>query len=104
MEVENVRVVVRVRPLDENERQQDCQDVVAVDKQSRAITVLKPGAGPGEPPKVYYFDNVFDQDSSQVRSYPVLFVVPSHEEGKLMRSRKRKCICFTGNGPVGHLN
>lgn len=64
---ENVRVVVRVRPLDAHERQEDCQNVVAVDKMSRAITVLKPNAGPGEPPKVYYFDNVFDEDSSQVR-------------------------------------
>lgn len=65
---ENVRVVVRVRPLDAHERQEDCQNVVAVDKLSRAITVLKPNAGPGEPPKVYYFDNVFDEDSSQVRT------------------------------------
>lgn len=64
---ENVRVVVRVRPLDGNERQEGCQNVVAVDKVSRAITVLKPNAGPAEPPKVYYFDNVFDEDSSQVR-------------------------------------
>lgn len=64
---ENVRVVVRVRPLDGHERQEGCQNVVAVDKISRAITVLKPTAGPGEPPKVYYFDNVFDEESSQVR-------------------------------------
>lgn len=60
-------MVVRVRPLDDHEKQEGCQSVVAVDKISRAIAVLKPNAGPGEPPKVYYFDNVFAEESSQVR-------------------------------------
>ena len=71
---ENVRVVVRVRPLDVHERQEGCQNVVTVEKLSRAITVLKPNSGTGvaEPPKVYYFDNVFAEDSSQVRSPSVV--------------------------------
>lgn len=45
------------------------QDVVRVDKAARSITVHKPNASPGEPPKVYYFDNVFGPNSSQVRTF-----------------------------------
>lgn len=81
VEVENVRVVVRVRPLDANELQQDSQNVVTVDKISRAITVLKPNAGAGEPPKVYYFDNVFGEESSQVRNTSIRLCREGMAEG-----------------------
>lgn len=43
-----------------------CQNVVTVDKINRCITVIKPNTAPNEPPKIYYFDNVFGEDSSQV--------------------------------------
>lgn len=70
VEIENVRVVVRVRPMDKLERSAGSENVVRVEKSSRSITVTKPpqhhGSAAGEPPKVYYFDNVFGADSSQV--------------------------------------
>ncbi|XP_005190818.1 kinesin-like protein KIF3A [Musca domestica] len=68
-EIENVRVVVRARPMDKNEVAAGALGVIKVDKLKRAITVVKPQATANEPPKTYYFDNVFDGDSSQLDLY-----------------------------------
>ena len=55
-------MVVRVRPIETN----NVKPVVTVEKNNRTITVQKPNSTNNEPAKVYYFDNVFGQDSSQV--------------------------------------
>lgn len=68
-EIENVRVVVRARPMDKNEFAAGALSVIKVDKLKRAITVVKPNATVNEPPKNYYFDNVFDGESSQLDLY-----------------------------------
>uniref|UniRef100_A0A1A9VJ47 Kinesin-like protein n=1 Tax=Glossina austeni TaxID=7395 RepID=A0A1A9VJ47_GLOAU len=68
-EVENVRVVVRARPMDRNEIMSGSLSVIKVDKLKRAITVVKPNATSNEPPKTYYFDNVFDGESNQLDLY-----------------------------------
>uniref|UniRef100_A0A1B0AEW8 Kinesin-like protein n=1 Tax=Glossina pallidipes TaxID=7398 RepID=A0A1B0AEW8_GLOPL len=68
-EVENVRVVVRTRPMDRNEIMSGSLSVIKVDKLKRAITVVKPNATSNEPPKTYYFDNVFDGESNQLDLY-----------------------------------
>lgn len=68
-EIENVRVVVRVRPMDKLELDNDSQNVVQVDKINRCITVVKPNANTNEPPKIYYFDNVYGEESSQIDIY-----------------------------------
>ncbi|XP_312517.6 kinesin-like protein KIF3A [Anopheles gambiae] len=68
-EIENVRVVVRVRPMDKSELDVGSQNVIKVDKSNRSITVVKPNANSSEPPKVYYFDNVFGEDSTQIDLY-----------------------------------
>lgn len=69
-EVENVRVVVRVRPMDHGEIDSGSANVVKVDKLNRCINVTKINASSSsavsEPPKRYYFDNVFGEDSTQV--------------------------------------
>ncbi|KAG4071327.1 hypothetical protein HA402_004031 [Bradysia odoriphaga] len=68
IEIENVRVVVRVRPMDKIEQDAFSENVIKVDKVNRSVIVRKPNASTGEPPKIYYFDNVFGEDSSQVRT------------------------------------
>lgn len=69
-EIENVRVVVRVRPMDQAEIDSGSANVVKVDKLNRCINVTKINASSSsavsEPPKRYYFDNVFGEDSTQV--------------------------------------
>ncbi|XP_017100590.2 kinesin-like protein KIF3A [Drosophila bipectinata] len=68
-EIENVRVVVRCRPMDKNELSAGALGALSVDKINRAITVMKPNATANEPPKTYYFDNVFDGGSNQLDLY-----------------------------------
>ncbi|KAH8339029.1 hypothetical protein KR074_000941 [Drosophila pseudoananassae] len=68
-EIENVRVVVRCRPMDKNELSAGALGALSVDKINRAITVMKPNATGNEPPKTYYFDNVFDGASNQLDLY-----------------------------------
>ncbi|XP_030570616.1 kinesin-like protein KIF3A [Drosophila novamexicana] len=68
-EIENVRVVVRSRPMDTNEESIGALSAIQVDKINRAITVIKPNATANEPPKTYYFDNVFDGGSNQLDLY-----------------------------------
>ncbi|XP_053952591.1 kinesin-like protein KIF3A [Anastrepha obliqua] len=68
-EIENVRVVVRVRPMEKSEINCGATNVIQVDKINRAITAVKPNATVNEPPKTYYFDNVFSTDSNQLDLY-----------------------------------
>lgn len=68
-EIENVRVVVRVRPLNGKELDGHCKNIIKVDALNSEITVENPNAVQGEPPKIYSFDAVFDTDSTQVDIY-----------------------------------
>lgn len=52
--------------MDKSEVESGNENIVKIDKLNRSITVLKPNAPLSEPPKVYYFDNVFAEDSAQV--------------------------------------
>ncbi|KAF7989869.1 hypothetical protein HCN44_008543 [Aphidius gifuensis] len=68
-ELENVRVVVRVRPLNGKELDGHCKKIVKVDKINGEIIVENPNAAHGEPPKVFSFDAAFDIDSTQIDIY-----------------------------------
>ncbi|XP_041675661.1 kinesin-like protein KIF3A [Drosophila eugracilis] len=67
--VENVRVVVRVRPMDKNELTVGARDVISLDKITHSLTIVNPHAMANEPSKIYYFDNVFDGSSNQLDIY-----------------------------------
>uniref|UniRef100_U5EUZ6 Kinesin-like protein n=1 Tax=Corethrella appendiculata TaxID=1370023 RepID=U5EUZ6_9DIPT len=66
-EIENVKTVVRVRPLSKDEIECGSQNIIKTDKTNRSVTVYKTNSN--EPPKVYYFDNVFGEDSTQIDLY-----------------------------------
>lgn len=67
---DNVRVVVRCRPLNETEKTSGCQMVVKVDESSGAITVDVPNADKAsDPPRTFTFDTVFGQNCKQVDIY-----------------------------------
>ena len=53
--------------MDKSELDLGCENVVKIDKLNRCVTVIKPNCPATEPPKIYYFDNVFAEDSTQVR-------------------------------------
>lgn len=68
-EVENVRVVVRVRPMSEKEIESGFRQITTVNTVNNTISVENPHAADGEPPKTFTFDTVFDTDSRQMDVY-----------------------------------
>ncbi|XP_063371290.1 kinesin-like protein KIF3A [Cydia amplana] len=67
--VENVRVVVRVRPMDEREKLEGAPCCVSVDAVHGTVAVTRSNAAPPEPPRVYAYDAVFDWTTSQMDIY-----------------------------------
>ncbi|XP_014678184.1 PREDICTED: kinesin-like protein KIF3A [Priapulus caudatus] len=66
---ENVKVVVRCRPLNEKEKQTGFKEIVKVEQVQGRVTVSTPNSSAGEPPKVFTFDTVFGPDAKQVDIY-----------------------------------
>ena len=66
---DNVRVVVRCRPMNDKEVASACSQAVSVDERKGTITVKSSGARSSEPPKTFTFDRVFGPDSKQVDVY-----------------------------------
>ncbi|GFS26918.1 kinesin-like protein [Elysia marginata] len=68
-EVDNVRVVVRTRPLNEKEISTNCTEVVKIDEVRGTVTVKNPQGGSSEPPKTFTFDIVFGPNCKQLDVY-----------------------------------
>ncbi|XP_038056544.1 kinesin-II 85 kDa subunit-like [Patiria miniata] len=66
---DNVRVVVRCRPLNEKEVSQKFSSIVKVDEMRGTVQVQNPAAPKGEPPKSFTFDTVFAPGSKQTDVY-----------------------------------
>lgn len=64
-ELENVKVVIRVRPLNKREVQEGHHSIVTVDRENNIISLVKPTLT-GEIPKSFKFDHVFPEDCTQV--------------------------------------
>ncbi|XP_047542256.1 kinesin-like protein KIF3A isoform X1 [Vanessa atalanta] len=67
--VENVRVVVRVRPMDQKEKLDGAYNCVSVDSVNSTIAVTRNNVSPPEPPRIYAYDAVFDSNTSQMDIY-----------------------------------
>ncbi|CAH0698538.1 unnamed protein product [Spodoptera exigua] len=67
--VENVRVVVRVRPMDQREKLDGSYNCVSVDALNNTVAVTRNNVTPPEPPRVYAYDAVFDSNTSQMDIY-----------------------------------
>ncbi|XP_013195274.2 kinesin-like protein KIF3A [Amyelois transitella] len=68
--VENVRVVVRVRPMDQREKLENSYNCVSVDPVNNTIAVTRGNnVNPPEPPRIYAYDAVFDSNTSQMDIY-----------------------------------
>ena len=63
---DNVRVVVRVRPLNDTELVAGHQSAVEVNPLSGSVSLRSPAAAASEPPKTFTFDLAFGPDSKQV--------------------------------------
>ncbi|KAK9874406.1 hypothetical protein WA026_002753 [Henosepilachna vigintioctopunctata] len=69
-EIENVRVFIRVRPLNKKELAEDHLNIVLVDTSENLIVLNKDGNG--EKRKPYKFDQIFDDNSTQMDLYRVI--------------------------------
>ncbi|XP_028167735.1 kinesin-like protein KIF3A isoform X3 [Ostrinia furnacalis] len=67
--VENVRVVVRVRPMDQKETLENSYNCVSVDPVNHTVAVTRNNVTPPEPPRIYAYDAVFDSNVSQMDIY-----------------------------------
>lgn len=61
MASESVKVVVRCRPMNQRERELNCQPVVTVDSARGQCFIQNPGAA-DEPPKQFTFDGAYHMD------------------------------------------
>ncbi|VDK86135.1 unnamed protein product [Litomosoides sigmodontis] len=69
-EIDNVRVVVRCRPLNHMECEQGYQNIVSVDSTSNSVSVINPNNNQ-ELPRSFTFDAVFGEDSDQFSVYNI---------------------------------
>ncbi|XP_076257161.1 kinesin family member 3C isoform X1 [Rhynchophorus ferrugineus] len=63
---ENVKVIVRCRPMNKRETENNCKCVIKI--QNPAIETWDPGEGPAFP-KTFTFDSTYDQDSNTEMIY-----------------------------------
>lgn len=68
-EIENVRVVIRVRPLNTDELSAGHKTIVFTDRVTNTVSVFNPKAKNEELPKTFTFDIIFGSDSTQVDVY-----------------------------------
>ncbi len=67
---ENVKVVVRVRPLNDKEMSADYRNIVHVDSINGTVKLANLNQARESPPKVFTFDTVFPHNIKQVLFQP----------------------------------
>ena len=65
-ESENVKVVVRVRPLNDSEMHSDYRNIIHVDAINGTVKHENLNQSRESPPKIFTFDTVFPPDVKQV--------------------------------------
>lgn len=68
-EAENIKVVVRCRPMNETENSANYRNIVEVMPVEGSVMLRNPAASEYDPPKTFTFDTVFGQDSTQLDVY-----------------------------------
>ena len=74
---ENVKVVVRVRPLNDSEKSSDFRSIVHVDNINGMVKLENVSSSRENPPKVFTFDTVFPPE---VKQASLLSVVKNKEK------------------------
>lgn len=65
-EIQNVRVVIRIRPLNKKEQSEGYKNIVSVNQEENVINLAKPTNNTNEKPKSFKFDHIFHEDCTQV--------------------------------------
>lgn len=66
-EIENVRVFVRVRPLNKKEKAEKHRNIIQIDEEENVLMIKKP-ISENEKPKLFKFDHIFNEECTQVCS------------------------------------
>uniref|UniRef100_A0A8B9UHA9 Kinesin-like protein n=1 Tax=Anas zonorhyncha TaxID=75864 RepID=A0A8B9UHA9_9AVES len=64
-----LRVVARCRPLSRREEAAGCERIVELEPGLGRVSIRNPRAAPGEPPKTFTFDAVYDAGARQAELY-----------------------------------
>ncbi|XP_065165361.1 kinesin-like protein KIF3A [Atheta coriaria] len=67
-EVENVRVIIRIRPMSKKDHAEGNLDIIELDDEESVLTLTKPTGG-HEKTKTFKFDHVFGTDCTQMEIY-----------------------------------
>ena len=70
---ENVKVVVRVRPLNDSEMSADYRNIIQVDSINRTVKLANLNQARESPAKLFTFDTVFPPDVKQVSLFILNF-------------------------------
>ncbi|GIX87320.1 kinesin-like protein KIF3A [Caerostris darwini] len=68
-EAENIKVVLRCRPMNENEKSANYRSIVEINHVEGSVTLSNPNTSEYDPPKTFTFDTVFGTDSTQLDVY-----------------------------------
>ncbi|KAF8796903.1 kinesin-like protein KIF3A [Argiope bruennichi] len=68
-EAENIKVVLRCRPMNESEKSANYRNIVEVNQVEGSVTLSNPNGSEYDPPKTFTFDTVFGTDSTQLDVY-----------------------------------
>ncbi|GFW96012.1 kinesin-like protein KIF3A [Trichonephila clavipes] len=68
-EAENIKVVVRCRPMNETEKVANYKNIVNVNQVEGSVILCHPNASEYDPPKTFTFDHAFGIDSTQLDVY-----------------------------------
>ncbi|KAG8155926.1 hypothetical protein JTE90_002834 [Oedothorax gibbosus] len=68
-EAENIKVVVRCRPMNEHEKGSNFRNIVEIKPVEGTVTLCNPNTSEFDPPKTFTFDTVFGTDSTQLDVY-----------------------------------
>ena len=66
---DNVRVVVRCRPLSQKEKDTNCSLAISCDEIRGTVTIKQEDNRSNDPPKVFTYDRVFGPESKQTDVY-----------------------------------
>eukprot|EP00658_Telonema_sp_P-2_P035328 TRINITY_DN2570_c0_g1_i1.p1 TRINITY_DN2570_c0_g1~~TRINITY_DN2570_c0_g1_i1.p1 ORF type:complete len:116 (+),score=49.29 TRINITY_DN2570_c0_g1_i1:258-605(+) len=87
---ECVKVVVRCRPMNSKEKQQECGRIVEMDPTLGQVAVQNPKADADETPKTFTLDAVYDWDSPVSYTHLRAHETPEHLVCRLLLEKKKK--------------
>ena len=91
---ENVKVVVRVRPLNDKEMLADYRNIIHVDSINGTVKLANLNQSRESPPKLFTFDTVFPPDVKQVSSFFKVYIHDTYILFECLKARYQVVLEF----------